>query len=70
MEKYNQIQSFDTGPGNYLIDQWVKVNSKMEFDDKGKLAKSGKLNEDVLEKFLNNPYYKKKIPKNFRCKGF
>ncbi len=53
MQKKKQIIGFDTGPGNYLIDKWVKANSKMEFDNKGLLAKSGQLNEKILEKFLS-----------------
>ena len=70
VENENKIKSFDTGPGNYLIDKWVKMNSKMEFDDKGQLAKSGKSNEIILEKFLSNQYYKKKLPKSLDVKDF
>ncbi len=70
VEKKNKIIGFDTGPGNYLIDKWVKANSKMEFDNKGLLAKSGQLNEKILEKFLSNPYYKKKPPKALDVKDF
>ena len=70
VESQNKIISFDTGPGNYLIDQWVKSNSKMEFDDMGSLAKSGKLNNDILEKFLSNDYYRAKNPKSLDVKDF
>ena len=70
VENKNKIISFDTGPGNYLIDKWVRIHSKMEFDDRGLLAKSGKLNENILEKFLSNPYYKKKSPKSLDIKDF
>ena len=68
VDNHNKIISFDTGPGNYLIDTWVKANSKMEFDKGGLLAKSGQLNENILEKFFNNPYYKKKPPKSLDVK--
>ena len=70
VEDQNKIISFDAGPGNYLIDKWVKNNSKMKFDNKGLLAKSGKLNEIILKKFLNNSYYKKKFPKSLDVKDF
>ena len=70
VENQNKIIGFDTGPGNYLIDKWVKINSKMEFDSRGSLAKSGQLSEDILEKFLSNPYYKKKSPKSLDVKDF
>ena len=70
LDKQNKIISFDTGPGNYLIDKWVSAKSKIKFDESGKLAKSGKLNHDILEKFLNDSYYKKKIPKSLDVKDF
>ena len=70
MEKYNKIQSFDTGPGNCLIDQWIKRNTKLEFDSEGLLAKSGKVNENVLKKFLESPFYKKKLPKSLDVRDF
>ena len=66
----DKIIGFDAGPGNYLIDKWVKTSKKMEFDDMGLLAKSGKLNELILKKFLSNPYYKKKAPKSLDVKDF
>ena len=31
MDKYNKIASFDTGPGNYLIDEWVRSKTKKVF---------------------------------------
>ena len=70
VDNTNRVISFDTGPGNYLIDKWVKTNSKMEFDDGGLLAKSGQSNENILKKFINNPYYKKNYPKSLDVKDF
>ena len=70
VENYDKIISFDTGPGNYLIDKWVKINSKMEYDKEGELAKSGHPNKIILEKLLSNPYYKKKFPKSLDVKDF
>ena len=70
VDNKNRVISFDTGPGNYLIDKWVKTNSKMEFDDGGLLAKSGQSNENILKKFINNPYYKKNYPKSLDVKDF
>ena len=70
IESQKKIISFDTGPGNYLVDEWVKANSKMEFDNRGLLAKSGQVNEDILEKFLNDSYYKKNFPKSLDVKDF
>ena len=70
MERYNKILSFDTGPGNYLIDKFVKNKIKMKFDKDGLIAKSGNVNEIILNKFLNDLYYKKKHPKSLDVKYF
>ena len=63
------IDAFDIGPGNCLIDEWVRKNSKKYFDENGDLAKSGKVNELVLnqaiENFSNFSYHKSLDVKDF-----
>ena len=66
----NELVGFDTGPGNYLIDRWVKAKTKKEFDNNGLIAKSGQTNSKILKKLLKNPYYKKKFPKSLDVKEF
>ena len=44
-----ELFSQDIGPGNCLIDSWVRKNSNLRFDLDGKLALSGKINEIILE---------------------
>ena len=68
MEKSNKIIGFDIGTGNYLIDELVRSKTKYEFDSGGLIAKSGRPNEEILSKFLSDPYYKKKIPKSLDIK--
>ncbi len=62
--KDNQVLAFDTGPGNALIDDWVKRYTGKNFDDDGAFAKSGKLNQKVLKEFLKQPYFEKMPPKS------
>ncbi len=45
----NDFTSRDIGPGNCLIDSWVRKNSNEKFDEGGKLASRGKVNEIILE---------------------
>ena len=45
----NELFSKDLGPGNCLIDTWVRNNSKKKFDEDGKLALSGTKNEIIFE---------------------
>jgi anhydro-N-acetylmuramic acid kinase len=66
----NKIFSFDTGPGNCLIDEWVKSKTNMEFDNDGAFAQTGNVNKALLNKFLKDPYYNKKSPKSLDVKYF
>tara|TARA_B100000963_G_scaffold333770_1_gene326391 strand:- start:675 stop:1796 length:1122 start_codon:yes stop_codon:yes gene_type:complete len=45
----NEIQSKDLGPGNCLIDGWIRKNSNKKFDKDGHIASQGKINEIILE---------------------
>ena len=45
----NELYSKDLGPGNCLIDSWVRNNSNKKFDEDGNLALSGTKNEIIFE---------------------
>ena len=45
----NELYSKDIGPGNCLIDSWVRKNSRKKYDYNGSLASNGSLNEIILE---------------------
>ena len=44
-----EIYSKDIGPGNCLMDSWIRKNSNKKFDYDGKLAASGSKNEIIFE---------------------
>ena len=48
------IEAFDIGPGNCLIDEWIRRNSDKKFDDRGLIAKSGKVNRLILNQAIEN----------------
>ena len=48
------LHSADVGPGNCLIDQWIKKNSKQNYDKDGLTAKSGNINKTILNKGIEN----------------
>ena len=54
--------SRDIGPGNCLIDSWVRKNSKHKFDKNGLLASTGNRNDIIFEQaqelFSNRPNQK------------
>ena len=62
--------SSDLGPGNCLIDQWIRINSKKKYDEKGKIAKSGKINTIILKKALENFKDKNIVKSSFDVKDF
>ena len=62
INKDHEIISKDIGPGNCLIDKWIRVNSDKNFDKNGDIAKSGKIDKFILEQSLDN-YYNNNIDK-------
>ena len=49
-----EVYAYDIGPGNCLIDQWIRKNSKKKFDNKGILASTGQINELFLNQAKDN----------------
>ena len=48
------LLAFDIGPGNCLIDDWVRNNSNKKFDKNGELAISGKIDKLILNQTIEN----------------
>ena len=48
------LEAFDSGPGNCMIDEWVRRNSKNNFDANGSIAKSGKIDQLILNQAIDN----------------
>jgi len=66
----NFMYGKDIGPGNCLIDQWIRFNSKKKYDKNGKIAKSGKINEIILNKALENFKNTNKRQSSYDVKNF
>jgi anhydro-N-acetylmuramic acid kinase len=49
----DNICSTDVGPGNCLIDKWIKKNFDKDFDKDGKIALEGKVNQNIADNFLD-----------------
>ncbi len=64
----NKIYAYDIGPGNCLIDEWIRKNSKNNYDNKGSIARSGKVDKlilnQALENFNHNSRYEKSLDVN------
>tara|TARA_A100000164_G_scaffold277661_1_gene249781 strand:+ start:754 stop:1902 length:1149 start_codon:yes stop_codon:yes gene_type:complete len=48
------IEARDIGPGNFLIDEWIRKNSNKKFDKEGQIGKSGKINQLILNQAIDN----------------
>ncbi|MBO0334542.1 anhydro-N-acetylmuramic acid kinase [Sneathiella sp. CAU 1612] len=60
----DEVLAFDTGPANALMDDWILTHTGQPFDDGGRIAASGQVNEPVLARLLDNPYFDLKPPKS------
>ena len=51
---FNDLKSYDIGPGNCLLDEWTRKNSKERFDTNGEIAKAGKTDKIILNQAIDN----------------
>jgi len=65
-----QLVAFDTGPGNALIDDWVRAHGGCDYDKDGLIASRGTVDGDVLTELLANPYFARLAPKSLDRNDF
>ena len=54
----------DTGPGNCLMDAWVKQHLNLPYDDGGAWGATGRVIERLLNDLLADPYFERLAPKS------
>jgi anhydro-N-acetylmuramic acid kinase len=54
----------DTGPGNGPLDDWVARHTGAAFDADGALAQAGVVDQAVLSRLLDDPYFADSAPKS------
>ena len=60
----SEILAFDTGPGNALVDDWVRRHTGAAADLDGALARAGTVSRARVEDFLASPYFDRLPPKS------
>ena len=60
----DDVQGFDSGPGNCLMDQWSILHLGRPFDRDGQWAGRGKPVDGLLQALLEDPYFSKPPPKS------
>ena len=53
-DKKEDLKSQDIGPGNCLLDEWVRKHTNNRFDDGGKAASVGKIDKTILNQAIEN----------------
>lgn len=58
------LVAFDTGPGNALIDDWMRRMTGRGFDEDGRAAAAGTVDQAALAALLAHPYFDAPPPKS------
>ena len=62
--------AFDTGPGNALIDDFVRQRSGQPQDDGGRAAAAGSVDETAVARILKHPFFLRPPPKSLDRNAF
>ncbi len=65
-----ELIAFDTGPGNALVDDWVRRHTGRSMDEDGALAAAGTVHEDVVDTMMASPFFDERPPKSLDRNDF
>lgn len=65
-----QLIGFDTGPGNALMDDYMRTIFNKQFDKNGLIASKGKPNTALVKEFISQDFFKKSPPKSLDRNSF
>jgi anhydro-N-acetylmuramic acid kinase len=60
----------DTGPGNALIDDFMRERAGLPHDPAGENAAKGTVDEEAVRRVLAHPFFKQKLPKSLDRNDF
>jgi anhydro-N-acetylmuramic acid kinase len=58
------VTGFDSGPGNCLLDAWIREHHRKPYDRDGRWAASGRVIPRLLSRLLAHPYFRRRPPKS------
>jgi anhydro-N-acetylmuramic acid kinase len=58
------VTGFDSGPGNVLMDEWITRHLGLPYDQEGRWAGEGKVDDALLSAMLADPYFRRGAPKS------
>jgi anhydro-N-acetylmuramic acid kinase len=60
----------DTGPGNALLDDFVRLRTEKPLDTDGQIAQAGRVDRDAIVQLLKHPFFAKPPPKSLDRNAF
>lgn len=65
-----ELLAFDTGPGNALIDDWVREHKGLAYDAGGRLARAGEPDQSLIAQALGHEFFTRRPPKSLDRNAF
>ena len=59
-----EVRGFDCGPGNVLLDGWIRRQRSLDYDAGGAWAKEGQVLPGMLKRLLEDAYFSRPPPKS------
>ena len=59
-----KLIGYDTGSGNVLLDAWIAKHKNLPYDKDGEWARSGSVDEELLDAMLSDAYFSLPYPKS------
>ncbi|MGZ5008781.1 MAG: anhydro-N-acetylmuramic acid kinase [Methylobacter sp.] len=63
-QQSEKVIGFDTGPGNTLMDLWIKLQQNQSYDQNGAWARTGTINHDLVALLKQDAYFSAPPPKS------
>ena len=64
LSQSSPLIGFDSGPGNMLLDAWIKQHKNLNYDANGAWASTGQVIEPLLATMLSEPFFNLTPPKS------
>ncbi|HRP72078.1 MAG TPA: anhydro-N-acetylmuramic acid kinase [Luteimonas sp.] len=61
---HGEVRGFDTGPANALMDAWSLRHLEQDYDHGGRFADSGRVDDALLARLLDDPWFSQPPPKS------
>ena len=63
-DRSRDVSGYDTGPGNTLMDGWIRHHRSLPYDENGDWARSGQINDTLLARLMDDAYFQLVPPKS------